>query len=183
MNAAPRKANCKRLIFRKSVPRRRLRDAGKYQEALTEFQKAAEIDASSFIAQQEVRRTQKMIDAAAQAPAPRAVNPADTLDKRLEGAKGPVELAAIANVPITLKVTDDSKRIYETVGKLAGINVLFDPDYTSRRIPIELNGVTLEEAMGVIALESKTFWRPVTQTRFLSLPTIPPNGVSWNRTF
>jgi len=129
-----------------------LRDAGKLQEALAEFQKAAEIDASSFIAQQEVRRTQKMIDAAAHAPAVRSVNPADTLDKRLEGAKGPVELAAIANVPITLKVTDDSKRIYETVGKLAGINVLFDPDYTSRRIPIELNGVTLEEAMGFIAL-------------------------------
>ena len=140
-----------------------LRDAGKLQEALAEFQKAAEIDASSFIAQQEARRTQKMIDAASQpAPGPRPPTAGELLDKRLEGAKGPVELAPIANVPITLKVTDDSKRIYETVGKLAGINVLFDPDYTSRRIPIELNGVTLEEAMGVIALESKTFWRPVT---------------------
>ena len=40
--------------------------------------------------------------------------------------------------------------------------MLFDPDYTSRRIAVELNGVTLEEAMGVISLESKTFWRPVT---------------------
>ncbi len=139
-----------------------LRDAGKLQEALTEFQKAADVDPSSFIAQQEIRRTQKMIDAAAQAPSPRSATPEDTLDKRLQGAKGPVELAAIPNVPITLKVTDDTKRIYETVGKLAGINVLFDPDYTSRRIPIELNGVTLEEAMSVIALESKTFWRPVT---------------------
>src|SRR5882724_5227758 len=47
-----------------------LRDAGKLQEALAEFQKAAEIDASSFIAQQEARRTQKMIDAAAQTPSP-----------------------------------------------------------------------------------------------------------------
>src|SRR5882724_10586164 len=47
-----------------------LRDAGKLQEALAEFQKAAEIDASSFIAQQEARRTQKKIDAAAQTPSP-----------------------------------------------------------------------------------------------------------------
>jgi general secretion pathway protein D len=39
---------------------------------------------------------------------------------------------------------------------------LFDPDYTSRKIRIELNGVTLDEALGIIALESKTFWRPVT---------------------
>src|SRR5207253_6708552 len=70
--------------------------------------------------------------------------------------------APISNSPITLKLTEDSKVIYETVGKLAGINVLFDPDYTSRRIKIELNGVTLEEALEIIAMESKTFWRPVT---------------------
>jgi general secretion pathway protein D len=138
-----------------------LRDAGKLSEALTEFQKAVEIDPSSFIAEQEVRRTQKMIDAVQQNPGPRAKSSED-LDKRLQGAKGPVELTAIPNVPITLKVTEDTKKIYETVGKLAGINVLFDPDYTSRRIAIELNGVTLEEALGIIALESKTFWRPVT---------------------
>src|SRR5215470_16092664 len=88
-----------------------LRNAGKLQEAMAEFQKAAEIDASSFIAQQEIRRTQKMIDAASQAPSPqqRSATPAEILDKRLEGAKGPVELAPIANVPVTLKVTEDSK--------------------------------------------------------------------------
>ena len=45
---------------------------------------------------------------------------------------------------------------------MAGINVLFDPDYTPRRIKIELNGVTLEEALEIVSLESKTFWRPVT---------------------
>ena len=40
--------------------------------------------------------------------------------------------------------------------------MLFDPDYTSRRVKIELNGVTLQEALEIVALESKTFWRPVT---------------------
>jgi len=80
----------------------------------------------------------------------------------MEAASGPVELAPISNVPITLKLTEDTKVIYDTVGKLAGINVLFDPDYTSRRIRIELNGVTLNEALEIVALESKTFWRPVT---------------------
>jgi len=84
------------------------------------------------------------------------------VQKRLEEAGGPVELATISNTPINLKITEDSKVIYETVGKLAGINVLFDPDYTSRRVKIELNNVSLEEALEIIALESKTFWRPVT---------------------
>src|SRR5579864_4864446 len=138
-----------------------LRDGGKLDEALAEFQKASTIDPSSFIAQQELRRTQDMINKATNPPQSVAPMP-DSLRKRLAEAQGPVELSAISNAPITLKLTEDTKVIYETVGKLAGINVLFDPDYTSRKIRIELNGVTLEEALGIIALESKTFWRPVT---------------------
>jgi general secretion pathway protein D len=138
-----------------------LREAGQLDGALVEFQKAAEIDPSSSIAQQEVKHTKEMIEAA-KAPVPKASKAPTGLRKRMEEAQGPVELATISNIPITIKATDDSKVIYETVGKLAGINVLFDPDYTSRRIKIELNGVTLEEALEIIALESKTFWRPVT---------------------
>jgi general secretion pathway protein D len=139
-----------------------LRDASQLDTALAEFQKAVEIDPSSAIAQQELKHTQQMIDAA-KSPGPKAsVVPLSGLQKRLDEAAGPVELAAISNVPINLKITEDSKVIYETVGKLAGINALFDPDYTSRRIKIELNNVSLEEALEIIALESKTFWRPVT---------------------
>ena len=138
-----------------------LRDSGKLDEAVVEFQKAASIDPSSFIAQQELRRTQDQINQATNPPQAVAPMP-NALRRRLAEAQGPVELSTISNVPITLKLTEDTKVIYETVGKLAGINVLFDPDYTSRKIRIELNGVTLEEALGIIALESKTFWRPVT---------------------
>src|SRR5215467_11491646 len=139
-----------------------LRDGGKLDEALAEFQKAMEVDASSFIAQQELKRTQQMVQEA-QNPQPQASSTEkNALRRRLESAQGPVELAPISNVPITLKLTEDTKVIYETVGKLAGINVLFDPEYNSRRVRIELNGVTLEDALEVVSFETKTFWRPVT---------------------
>jgi general secretion pathway protein D len=140
-----------------------LREAGRLQEALAEFQKAADIDPSSAIAKQEVQVTNQMIQAAANAPAPQAgERPPSVLEKRLQDAGGPVELAPIPNVPMTMKQTEDSKIIYETIGKLAGINVLFDPDYTSRRIKVDLNSVSLEEALQIVAMESKTFWRAVT---------------------
>ncbi|HYL12803.1 MAG TPA: cohesin domain-containing protein [Terriglobales bacterium] len=148
-----------------------LRDAGKLDEALAEFQKAAEIDPSSFIAQQEIRRTQRMIESA-KGTTPQAAKGVSGSLKKIMEAGGPVELAPISNVPITLKLTEDTKVIYDTVGKLAGINVLFDPDYTSRRVRIELNGVTLNEALEIVALESKTFWRPVTpNTIFIASDT------------
>jgi general secretion pathway protein D len=139
-----------------------LREAGQLQDALEQFKEAADIDPSSAIAHQEAVRTQKMIDAASGAAPQSAAKPPSALQKRIEDASGPIDLAPISNTPINLKITEDSKVIYETVGKLAGINVIFDPDYTSKRIKIELNNVSLEDALQIIALESRTFWRPVT---------------------
>ncbi|HEV7219604.1 MAG: cohesin domain-containing protein [Terriglobales bacterium] len=138
-----------------------MREAGKLDDALLEFQKAVEIDPSSAIARQEVFRTKQMIEAAKTA-GPKASVPPSALDRRVQEAAGPVELAAIQNIPLTLKMTQDTKIVYETVGRIAGINVLFDPDYTSRQIKVDLNSVSLEEALEIVAMESKTFWRPVT---------------------
>ena len=140
-----------------------LREAGRLEEALAEFQKATEIDPASAIAKQELQVTRQMIDAAAKGGTPQASTHEPTiLERRLQQASGPVELGAIPNMPMTIKQTTDSKVAYETIGKLAGINVLFDPDYTSRAVKIDLNSVSLEESLQIVALESKTFWRPVT---------------------
>jgi len=139
-----------------------LRDDGKLEEAAALFQKALQTDPSSFIAQQELKRTLQMIKEA-QNPQPEAVSPGTTgLRKRLASAEGPVDLAPISNLPLTLKVTDKSDVIYQTVGKLAGINVLFDLDYKPTQVRVELNNVTLEDALRIISFETKTFWRPVT---------------------
>ena len=150
-----------------------LEKSGKLQEALTEFEQAIAIDPSSFIAQQEANKVRRALQAAdhpGQPPPGEAAK--SSLHKRMEEAAGPVELAPISNTPITLKLSEDTKTVYETIGKLAGINVLFDPDYTSRRVRVELNGVTLQEALEITALESKTFWRPVTpNTIFIAADT------------
>ncbi len=132
------------------------------------------IDPSSFIAQQEANKVHDVLRKNQQiengtAPPPTAASESHA---RMEQATGPVELAPISDTPITLKLMEDSKTIYESIGKLAGINVLFDPDYTSRRIRVDLNGVTLEQALEITALESKTFWRPVTpNTIFVAADT------------
>jgi len=147
-----------------------LKNAGKLQEALTDFEEALAIDPSSFIAQQEANKVRELIQ--------KSLNPTPTastetgLTRRMEQATGPVELAPISQTPITLNLTQDAKTVYESIGKLAGINVLFDPDYTSKKIKVDLNGVTLQEALEITALESKTFWRPVTpNTIFVAADT------------
>jgi hypothetical protein len=76
--------------------------------------------------------------------------------------QGVVELRPAPGTRITLKQTDTSRVIYEGIGKQARITVLFDPDYTPRPISVDLEGVTLQDALKIVAFESRTFWRPVT---------------------
>ena len=74
----------------------------------------------------------------------------------------PVRLQPVSNDPITLNMVEDTKVIYQSIGKAAGLNVIFDPDYTSKRIPINLVSVTLGEALRVVGLTAGTFYKPVT---------------------
>ena len=136
-----------------------LRDGGKLPEALAEFQKAYEIDPSSFIANQEIRHTQELMKAAS---TPAATPPPDPVERELDEAQGPPELAPLDTKPITLSMTEDAKNVFQTVGQLAGVNVMFDPDYTSHRITVKLANVTLEDALQIVALEARSFWKPVT---------------------
>src|SRR5579859_2500897 len=148
----------------------KLRDQGSLPEALTLFQQALEVDPSNDLAAQEIRRTQAMMQKGTSGPGQAGAGPPsrrdedDPLRQRLESASGPVSLSQIPDVPLSaLEMNnEDSKVLYETIGKLANINVLFDPDYTSRRLSLRLQKVNLQEALDIVALESRTFWRPVT---------------------
>ncbi len=147
-----------------------LRESGDLQQALAEFMHAAQIDPSLAIAQQEIRRTREMLERTPPPPGPSSR--LTDLGRIAAEAEGPAELKAISSVPITMRMTDDSKNVYTAVGKLAGINVLFDPDYVARRITIDLNNVTLNQALEIVGLESKTFWRAVTpNTVFVAADT------------
>lgn len=137
----------------------KLRDNQKLQEAMGEFQRATEIDSTNFVATQELRRTAALIKKQAEPAA--AAKPESALTKKLEEAEGPVELEPSPNTPITLRMTEAADKVYRTIGKLGGVNVLFDLDYKPQRITIELNEVMLQDALRMVALESKTFWRPI----------------------
>ena len=80
----------------------------------------------------------------------------------LDSIGAPAQLKPVSNEPLTLHMTEDAKVIYQAIGKAAGINVLFDPDYISKRIQVDLNNVSLLDALRIVGTMSNTFWRPVT---------------------
>ncbi len=139
----------------------RLRDQGDNTGALTEFLRALEIDPSNELATQDIRVTREKIDGEAKAPVPETAM-ASGERKALLDLGGPPQLKPVSNEPLTVHATDDSKVLYQTIGKLAGINVLFDPDYTSKRQQVDLSNVSLMDALRILGTVTGTFWRPVT---------------------
>jgi general secretion pathway protein D len=80
----------------------------------------------------------------------------------VDSMDSPVELQPVSNDPITLHMVEDSKAIYQAIGKMAGLNVIFDADYTSKRIPVDLTNISLPDALRIVEKVSGTFWTPVT---------------------
>jgi general secretion pathway protein D len=150
---------------------RRLRDQANLELALAEFRKAQMIDPSSAVAEQEVQATLEMI-AAKQGATENMAPPASAADD-VKLMSGPPTIQPMSRAPINMKATNDSKAVFDAVGKLAGLTVIFDPDFTSRRISVELTNVTLEQALNIVALQSKAFWRPVTSNIIFVVPDQP----------
>ncbi len=144
-----------------------LRQSGDYTGALQQFMRAAEIDPSNQAATQEIERTQREQPAPG-LTGPAAVAAAEQMSQQrqvlneIKSIAGPIELKPASNDPISLSMVEDVKVIYQAIGKLAGLNVLFDPEYTSKRIPVTLTNVSLSEALRIVGTISGTFYKPVT---------------------
>ena len=140
---------------------RKLIVAGDLQGAMTEFLRAAEIDPGNEAAQQEIARLRALQGQAAPAP-PETSPELASKQEEIESMGAPVVLKPVTNEPLTLHMTEDAKIVYQAVGRAAGINVLFDPDFNSKRIQVDLVNVTLLDALRIVGTMSNTFWRPVT---------------------
>jgi general secretion pathway protein D len=150
---------------------RRLLDQGNLELALAEFRKAQMTDPSSAVAAQEVKTTADMIAAKNGLTQNTFGDGAGPAGPKLMA--GPPQVQPLSRAPINMKATNDSKAVFEAIGKLAGLTVIFDPDFTARRISVELTNVTLEQALNITALQSKAFWRPETANIIFVIPDQP----------
>ena len=149
-----------------------LRKQGDLQGAAGEFQRAQAMDPSSPVADQELRKTVEMIAEKNRAADAAAEPPVDPNEASL--AASPPEIKPLSRAPINLKMPNqEAKIIFDTIGKLAGLTVIYDPDFPARRISVELNNVTMEQALEIVSLESKAFVKPVTENIIFVIPDQP----------
>jgi general secretion pathway protein D len=147
----------------------KLRDKGDLQGAISEFQRAQVLDPSSVIVDQELKKTLEMLADRVRSNEQQGEQPLiENGEPSL--ASAPPELKPLSRAPISLKMSNDAKIVFDTIGKLAGLTVIYDPDLQARRITAELNNVTLEQALDIVSLESKAFWKPITENIIMVIP-------------
>jgi general secretion pathway protein D len=151
------------------------RSQGQLGDALTAFEKAYSIYPGSAIALQELADTRQMIlrerkrveETGKEAPPDvRAMTPGQAAEQeeldRISRMRPVPELHPTIPGTINLKMTAKTKTIFETLGKYAGINVIWDSGYTAPAhdiFTVEFSNTTLDRALDYISALSQSQWR------------------------
>ena len=135
-----------------------------------EFTKVLEIDSTHALAEQQLAKVNEILASKSRNQVPPEIQfdllrQATHTDPSVQS-----QLEPKISGPIDIHMTQDSKVAFETLAELAGFNVIFDPDFRGTRIPIELNRVDIFEALDILALQTRSFWKPVNRSTILVSP-------------
>lgn len=143
-------------------------------EASGEFQKAINIDPTNQAAAQELDRLLRAQAAVKQA---REKSLKEALKAREEDTyPSVVQLKPFPQEPMAhFKISADSRKVFETLGKLADLNVAFTSDFQPRPISLDLTNVKIEDALHIVSYQTKSFWKAVTPNTILIIQDTPGN--------
>ena len=141
---------------------RLLRQSGDLGGALNQFTRALQIDPSNEAAAQEIQITERQDKSGSSGASPSGTAASNAVIRDVSAVSSPIQLKPMSDELVTLHTIEDTKNIYTAIAKGGGINVLFDPDYQSRRIPVDLVGVSLSDALRVVGTIAGTFYKVIT---------------------
>jgi general secretion pathway protein D len=136
---------------------RKAEEEGRLDEALREYRRASELDPTNRQVAAKAGELERTIRDRVEAARPRP-----QIEKLREQARqvSPEPLLTPTSPLGPIRFTDANLRdVLTFIGESTGINVLFDQGLPERRITINLEGVTLEEALNQIMLTNQMFYK------------------------
>lgn len=152
----------------------RLLSEGRPEEAAGEFRRAASVDPTNETAKQQLTKVLTE-QAAAKAAREKALKQAMTPPPAPPLQAG-IQLKALPTEPLAhFRISGDSRKVFEALGQLADLNVVFNYDFQPRPLSLDLTRVKLEDALQAAAYESHVFWKPISSNTILIIPDSPTN--------
>jgi general secretion pathway protein D len=148
---------------------RRLASRGLYKEALDEFRLALDLNPRSEQLLADVRDAEER-----RASGVRAASLEQLKEKARERSLPGLDLGPEAQEPLGLSFRSSSLReAYQALGKVVGVNFVFDPQFQDQTISIDVEDVPFENALNALATAGKTFHRVVDARLLLVIPDTP----------
>ena len=143
--------------------------ANDLEKAADELQIASNYDPANRSAADDLAIVRRRIEARKEEQSQR-----DKLDemKARAQARLPVPvLSPRSNVPITTNFRDTSlQKILEGLGKIAGVNVLFDEGFRDKKTDALLTGITFEQALDRLTFVNRLFYKVLDQNTIIVVP-------------
>src|SRR5262245_11371994 len=149
---------------------RRALDKQDYETAKMEFMRVLELDPSHTLAEQQLAKVNEVLTSRGRKEPEPEIQFEQLKEETRTNPTPQSQLEPKTRGPIDVHMTQDSKVAFETLAELAGFNVIFDPDFRGARIQIDLNKVDIFEALDILALQTRSFWKPVNRTTILVSP-------------
>ena len=155
---------------------RRFEEAGQLDDALREYRRASEFDPPNRLLAGKVTELERKIRDTIEASRPRPAVP-----QPARPGSAPQPLANLNATVSGLKFNQASLRdILNTMGDAAGVNITYERDFQDRTFSVQLDQVTLGDALQQVLTATGNFYKVVNQRTILVIPDIPTKRAQYD---
>ena len=150
---------------------RRLEATGKLDEALVEYELAAELNPGSGDIDAALRNLRMQLRTRVAVSREGKTQLETLIDQSQKLGPAGLELPADVRLPASLVFRDASVRdIYTVIARFANVNIIFDPTFRDDRITIDLSNVTLDQALSAVSSATRNFYKVTAQRTVTVIP-------------
>ena len=153
---------------------RRLARFSRYEEALSEFQVAYELNPSDGDIERELRETRTKVQIKLATRDEGQTELEALIDRTSDAGPLGLELPRDIKLPDSVVFRDASARaIFSALGQFGNINILFDPAFRDSILSIDLRDTTFDTALSSVVMSTRNFFRVTAQRTVTIIPDTP----------
>ena len=149
---------------------RRLSAADRHEEALLEFQIAAELNPTDSRVDAELKETRRRLRTKLAVSREGKTELESLIERTRDLAPAGLDLPKDAKLPesMTFNGSASSRSVFTAIARFADLNIVFDPAFRSEPLAIDLRNATLKDALASVTASTQTFYR-VTAPRTITI--------------
>jgi len=153
---------------------RRLAATGKLDQALVEYQIAAELNPSNGDLDRELLATRNKLRAKVAVAREGKTELQTLMDRTRELPPPGMDLPTGVKMPASLTFRDAASRdVFTAISRLANISVIFDSTFRDTPVTVDLRNASLDDALTTVSGATRTFFRVTAPKTIIVIPDTP----------